>query len=160
VKAKHLVEALLDDDGLEPVDGSSDPKERAYRRLHRLYTRRGELQSEQKWIADFHITLHRLHVDEDNIKSLDIRDGKLHGLWLKQGDYGAKIQRKAEAKAAQNKRLDAQHDERYPLHADNPDKGYYGRQFVPNNASPSEVSAYYVPIKPPLWVPESIRNRL
>lgn len=160
VKAKQLVESLLDDDGPEAQDGSSDPRERAYRRLQRLYSRRGELQSEQKWHADLGIALHRLHVDQDNIKSLDVRDGKCYGLWLNQGDYGAKLHRKADAKAAQNKRLDAKHDEDYPFHKDNPDKNYYNRKFVPKNASPREVSAYYVPFNPPLWVPESVRDKL
>jgi hypothetical protein len=156
VKAQRLVETLLETD--EVAD--ADPRERAYARLQKLYTRRGELQSEQKWIADFNITLHRKHVDPDNVKSLDVRDGKCHGVWLKQGDYGAKLQRKADAKADQSARLDAKHDENYPFHRDSPDKNYYGRQFVPKNASPKEVSAYYVPFDPPLWVPEAVRDRL
>lgn len=144
VKAQQLVESLLDD------DGSSDPRERAYRRLHQLYTRRGELQSEQKWNADFSITLHRLHVDKDNVKSLDVHDGKCYGVWLNQGDYGAKLHRKADAKAAQNKRLDAKQAE----------VGWFDRDKVPKNAAPNEVSAYYVPFNPPLWVPESVRDKL
>lgn len=148
VNAKHLVESLLEDEELSPVDGSDDPKERAYRRLHRLYTRRGELQSEQKWSADFHITLHRLGVDEDNIKSLDIRDSKLVGFWLKQGDYGAKIARKEKSKAARDQFMAAANN----MDADE------ARQKAPK--VPQEVSAYYVPVSPPLWVPEVVRNRL
>jgi hypothetical protein len=149
VKAKQLVEALLDD---EP----EDRHERAYARLQKLYTRRGELQSEQMFHATWAITLRRLGVDEANIKSLDIEQGKLHGIYLKQGDYGAKIRRKAAAKDAQNARLDAKHDELYPFHKENPDKNYWQRQFVPKNASPSEVSAYYVPVNPPLHIPPAV----
>lgn len=144
MKAQQLVESLLEAD--EVAD--ADPREKAYARLQKLYTRRGELQSEQKWHADWNITLHRLGVDEDNIKSLDVQDGKLHGLWLKQGDYGAKIARKEKAKATRDQ---------FMASANNMDVDDAQRK-APK--IPQEVSAYYVPVNPPLWIPEVVRRRL
>lgn len=138
MKANQLVETLLDN---EP----EDRHERAYARLQKLYTRRGELQSEQMFHATWAITLRRLGVDEANIKSLDIDQGKLHGIYLKQGDYGAKIARKDAAREKAN--------------AENPERGrnrHTGFENPRQQAGPKEVSAYYVPISPPLHVPVAV----
>jgi hypothetical protein len=141
VKAQRLVEALLEAD--EVAD--ADPHERAYARLQKLYTRRGELQSEQMFHATWAMLLRRLKVDEDNIKSLDIEQGKLNGIYLKQGDYGAKIARKDAARDKAN--------------LENPERGVNRHTGIANprqQAGPKEVSAYYVPIVPPVHIPVAV----
>jgi hypothetical protein len=143
VKAKQLVESLLDGEEPEP----QDKHERAYARLQKLYTRRGELQSEQMFHATWAILLRRLKVDEDNIKSLDIDQGKLNGIYLKQGDYGAKIARKDAAREQANQ--------------ENPERGvnrHTGIQNPRQQAGPKEVSAFYVPVVPPLFIPVAVRQ--
>lgn len=143
MKAKQLVEALLEGDDVDVAP--ADPHERAYARLQKLYTRRGELQSEQMFNATWSITLRRLGVAEDNIKSLDIDQGKLHGIYLRQGDYGAKIARKDAAREKANQ--------------ENPERGVNRHTGIPNprqQAGPKEVSAYYVPVNPPLHIPVAV----
>jgi hypothetical protein len=137
VKAKQLVESLLD----EP----EDRHERAYARLQKLYTRRGELQSEQMFHATWAMLLRRLKVDEDNIKSLDIKEGRLHGIYLKQGDYGAKIARKAAARDQADQDNGGRRVNRHT-----------GIENPRPSAGPREVSAFYVPISPPVHIPVAV----
>jgi hypothetical protein len=143
VKAKQLVESLLDDEQPEP----EDRHERAYARLQKLYTRRGELQGEQMFNATWSMLLRRLKISEDNIKSLDTDQGKLQGIYLKQGDYGAKLARKA---AAREKADAARAEPSYNRHT--------GIENPPPSAGPKEVSAFYVPISPPVYIPASVRQ--
>lgn len=140
--AKQLVESLLDDDP-EP----EDKHERAYRRLQKLYARRGELQSEQMWHATWARLLRNLKVDEDNIKSLDIDQGKLHGIYLKQGDYGAKIARKEKGKADRDAFLAA-----------SASNNMYDEDEARKKAPriPDEASAFYVPVSPPVMIPVAV----
>lgn len=152
-KAKQLVESLLEADEV----AQADPMERAYARLQKLYTRRGELQGEQAFHATWSIALHRLGVAEDNIKSLDIDGGKLVGLWLKQGDYGAKIARKEKAKAARDAYMAADHDDE-PNDEQSRVGRWWGQSGNKAPGVPQETSAYYVPVNPPIWVPEAVRR--
>jgi hypothetical protein len=140
VKANQLVESLLDG-GPE----SKDRHERAYARLLKLYTRRGELQSEQMFHATWAMLLRRLKVEEDNIKSLDIDQGKLHGIYLKQGDYGAKIARKTAAREKADQDNGGRSVNRHT-----------GIEAPRPSAGPKEVSAFYVPIVPPVHIPMAV----
>ena len=75
--------------------------EEKYQSLQDLFKRRDDLIRVQKFCLLWQMTLQRLLVPEENVLSLDLRDGgRLVGVWLKKRDYAGKIKRKEMAQKA------------------------------------------------------------